>query len=85
MIAARTEQVSLKSLCEVTAGPSGSLLDNLHDGPDGVPVISPVVAAIMVAAVSVRVRMKSMPWSAAAWMISRLQSPPGTPKKRLTP
>lgn len=35
------EQIPLGSLCEVTAGPSGSLLDTLHDGPDGVPVISP--------------------------------------------
>lgn len=31
----------LGNLCEVTAGPSGSLLDSLNDGPDGVPVISP--------------------------------------------
>lgn len=28
-------------LSEITAGPSGSLLDNLQEGPDGVPVISP--------------------------------------------
>ncbi|WP_410093460.1 restriction endonuclease subunit S [Streptomyces sp. ME109] len=35
------EQIPLGSLCEVTAGPSGSLLDSLHDGPDGVPVLSP--------------------------------------------
>lgn len=34
-------EIPLGSLCEVTAGPSGSLLDSLHDGPDGVPVISP--------------------------------------------
>ncbi|WP_327235657.1 restriction endonuclease subunit S [Streptomyces sp. NBC_01317] len=34
-------KIPLGSLCEVKAGPSGSLLDNLHDGPDGVPVISP--------------------------------------------
>jgi type I restriction enzyme S subunit len=31
----------LGQLSEITAGPSGSLLDNLHEGPDGVPVISP--------------------------------------------
>ncbi|MFE5517970.1 restriction endonuclease subunit S [Streptomyces virginiae] len=34
-------RILLGDLCEVTAGPSGSLLDRLHDGPDGVPVISP--------------------------------------------
>lgn len=34
-------QIPLWELSEVTAGPSGSLLDNLHDGPEGVPVISP--------------------------------------------
>lgn len=34
-------EIPLGSLCEVKAGPSGSLLDSLHDGPDGVPVISP--------------------------------------------
>ena len=33
--------ISLGSVSDVTAGPSGSLLSNLHDGPDGVPVISP--------------------------------------------
>jgi type I restriction enzyme, S subunit len=38
---AKVERIPLGSLCSVTAGPSGSLLDNLHDGPDGVPVISP--------------------------------------------
>jgi type I restriction enzyme, S subunit len=37
----RVQQLTLGDLCEVTAGPSGSLLDNLHNGPDGVPVISP--------------------------------------------
>lgn len=37
----QTMQIPLGKLSEVTAGPSGSLLDNLHDGPDGVPVISP--------------------------------------------
>ncbi|MFW6691625.1 restriction endonuclease subunit S [Streptomyces sp. MAR4 CNX-425] len=35
------DQVPLRSICEVTAGPSGSLLESLHDSPDGVPVISP--------------------------------------------
>lgn len=34
-------QIPLRELSEVTAGPSGSLLENLRDGPDGVPVISP--------------------------------------------
>jgi type I restriction enzyme S subunit len=34
-------QLPLQEVGEVTAGPSGSLLENLHDGPDGVPVISP--------------------------------------------
>ncbi|GHI91611.1 restriction endonuclease subunit S [Streptomyces olivaceus] len=38
---AHVEQVPLGSLCEVAAGPSGSLLDGLNDGPDGMPVISP--------------------------------------------
>ncbi|WBB58232.1 restriction endonuclease subunit S [Streptomyces sp. WMMC500] len=38
---AHGEQIALRSLCEVTAGPSGSRLDTLHDGPEGVPVISP--------------------------------------------
>lgn len=38
---AKVERIPLGSLCSVTAGPSGSLLDNLNDGPDGVPVISP--------------------------------------------
>ena len=33
--------VPLRDVCEVTAGPSGTLLDNLHDGPDGMPVITP--------------------------------------------
>ncbi|MFB8414998.1 restriction endonuclease subunit S [Streptomyces albidoflavus] len=37
----QSEQIPLGDLCEVAAGPSGSLLDALHDGPDGVPVISP--------------------------------------------
>jgi type I restriction enzyme S subunit len=35
------KKIQLGQLGEITAGPSGSLLDNLHDGPDGVPVISP--------------------------------------------
>jgi type I restriction enzyme S subunit len=34
-------EIPLGELGEITAGPSGSLLDNLQDGPDGVPVISP--------------------------------------------
>ncbi len=35
------ERIPLGHLSSVTAGPSGSLLDELHDGPDGVPVIAP--------------------------------------------
>lgn len=38
---AHNGQVPLGSLCEVTAGPSGSLLNSLNERPDGVPVISP--------------------------------------------
>ncbi|WP_405012213.1 restriction endonuclease subunit S [Kitasatospora sp. NBC_01539] len=38
---AHAEQIPLGSLCEMTAGPSGSLLDSLNDGPNGVPVLSP--------------------------------------------
>ena len=34
-------KMQLGQLSEITPGPSGSLLDNLQDGPDGVPVISP--------------------------------------------
>ncbi|MGW7350193.1 restriction endonuclease subunit S [Streptomyces sp. NPDC054784] len=37
----RAHEVLLGHLCEVKAGPSGSLLGNLHDGSEGVPVISP--------------------------------------------
>ncbi|GAA2238970.1 hypothetical protein GCM10010232_27280 [Streptomyces amakusaensis] len=33
--------IPLGRICEVTAGPSGSLLDSLHEGPEGVPVVSP--------------------------------------------
>jgi type I restriction enzyme S subunit len=32
---------SLGHFCEVAAGPSGTLLDILHEGPSGVPVVSP--------------------------------------------
>jgi type I restriction enzyme, S subunit len=35
------QRIPLGELCELTAGPSGSLLENLHDGPEGVPVIAP--------------------------------------------
>ncbi len=35
------ERVPLARLGEITAGPSGSLLERLRDGPDGIPVISP--------------------------------------------
>ncbi len=38
---ARYQEIPLGGLCELTAGPSGSLLENLHEGPDGVPVIAP--------------------------------------------
>ncbi|GAQ66714.1 restriction endonuclease subunit S [Streptomyces scabiei] len=31
----------LGDFCHVAAGPSGSLLDNLHEGPSGIPVIAP--------------------------------------------
>ena len=34
-------EIPLGKVSEVTAGPSGSKLDRLHDGLDGVPVISP--------------------------------------------
>ncbi|MET7464135.1 restriction endonuclease subunit S [Nonomuraea sp. NPDC005501] len=34
-------QVLLEDAYEVIAGPSGHLLDALHDGPEGVPVIGP--------------------------------------------
>jgi type I restriction enzyme, S subunit len=34
-------RIPLAELCEVDAGPSASLLENLHEGPDGVPVIAP--------------------------------------------
>lgn len=35
------ETISLRDLCQLAPGPSSALLENLHDGPDGVPVISP--------------------------------------------
>jgi type I restriction enzyme, S subunit len=38
---AQGERIPLGHLSSVTAGPSGSLLEHLHDGPDGVPVIAP--------------------------------------------
>jgi type I restriction enzyme, S subunit len=34
-------RIPLGHFCGVTAGPSGSLLDNLHEGPSGIPVIAP--------------------------------------------
>ncbi|MDQ0684864.1 type I restriction enzyme S subunit [Streptomyces sp. B4I13] len=34
-------RIPLGRFCRVTAGPSGSLLDNLQEGPNGVPVIAP--------------------------------------------
>ncbi|HEV8559484.1 MAG TPA: restriction endonuclease subunit S [Actinophytocola sp.] len=33
--------IPLAELGEITAGPSGSLLEGLHDGPDGIPVVTP--------------------------------------------
>ncbi|GAA3409100.1 hypothetical protein GCM10018952_08600 [Streptosporangium vulgare] len=38
---AELRQVPLGELCEVTVGPSGSLLENLHEGDDGIPVLTP--------------------------------------------
>lgn len=38
---ARSKRIPLGNLSSVTAGPSGSLLEHLHDGPDGVPVVAP--------------------------------------------
>lgn len=34
-------KVPLGELSEITAGPSGTFLERLHEGPDGVPVIAP--------------------------------------------
>jgi type I restriction enzyme S subunit len=34
-------RLPLGECCRVTAGPSGSLLDSLHEGPGGIPVIAP--------------------------------------------
>ncbi|MFF0163034.1 restriction endonuclease subunit S [Streptomyces sp. NPDC005263] len=38
---AKAAQVPLGRLSRITAGPSGSLLDTLHEGPSGIPVIAP--------------------------------------------
>jgi type I restriction enzyme S subunit len=35
------ETIPLREVCRVTQGPSTALLENLHDGPDGVPVVAP--------------------------------------------
>ena len=51
----------------------------------GVPESSPVTAAMRVAPFSPAVSTKSMPCSAAAWIKSRFEPPPGTPKMRRTP
>jgi hypothetical protein len=51
----------------------------------GAPVNSAVTAAIMAAAVSPRASTKSTPCRPAAAIRSRLESPPGTPKMRVTP
>ncbi|WP_422745982.1 restriction endonuclease subunit S [Micromonospora sp. WMMD754] len=37
----QVKSIPLAELATVTAGPSGSLLENLHDGPEGVPVLAP--------------------------------------------
>jgi type I restriction enzyme S subunit len=60
---AQAIQVALRELSDVTAGPSGSLLDNLHDGPDGVPVISPPDLTEQ-HTVDVR-RVRRVPWADA--------------------
>lgn len=59
----RAEQLPLGEFCEVAVGPSGSLLDNLHDGPDGVPVISPPDFTERFA-VDTR-RLRRLPWADA--------------------
>lgn len=38
---ARYETIPLGEVCRATAGPSSTLLENLHDGPDGIPVVAP--------------------------------------------
>lgn len=35
------ETIPLGEVCQVAAGPSSALLENLHDDPEGVPVIAP--------------------------------------------
>ena len=55
--------ISLGKLSEVTPGPSGSLLENLQDGPNGVPVISPSDLAEHNAVDARRVRR--LPWADA--------------------
>ncbi len=35
------ETMPLRQVCRVAAGPSSGLLENMHDGPDGVPVVAP--------------------------------------------
>lgn len=61
MVQAR--QIPLGELAKVTAGPSGSLLENLHNGPDGVPVISPPDLTEH-ATVDIR-RVRRVPWADA--------------------
>ena len=51
----------------------------------GVPVSSPVAAAISAAAVSVWVKIQVMPRASQAAMISRFEPPPGTPNMWRTP
>lgn len=41
VLVGQSMMMQLGQLGEITSGPSGSQLDNLQDGPDGVPVISP--------------------------------------------
>jgi type I restriction enzyme S subunit len=35
------QMIPLREVCQVAAGPSGALLDSLHEGPEGVPVVTP--------------------------------------------
>ncbi|MEV7286925.1 restriction endonuclease subunit S [Streptomyces sp. NPDC093252] len=60
---AHVKQIPLGSLCEVAAGPSGSLLDSLNDGPDGTPVIAPPDLTDH-HTVDTR-RLRRVPWSVA--------------------
>jgi type I restriction enzyme S subunit len=41
MLTTDEPKIPLKDLAEITAGPSGSLVDRLDDDPDGIPMVSP--------------------------------------------